>query len=577
MGPFRLSDPNGGRIEIASKKGMALIAMVAMARDGERTRSWLQDKLWGQRRQQEGRGSLRRELSTLRRILNEGGEPILLCSRDRVGLALDRMDVDALSLGGGDLHSASGVQPEFLEGLDIAGEEGFEEWLRDQRGAIRALFSRPAASLGPERGATVPRPSPDALAASAPPRGFDAHPALAVLRFANATGDNNSDYLAEGVSEELTDRLSRLRWIPVIARSSSFSVAPGDDRIAAGRALGAKYVLDGRLRAAEGSYWLWLDLVDTPSGYTAWSHRFAIGDPTSHAAMEALVTEVVAQLEARIDNVEQVSARGKPENLMSVNDLIWKGRWHLSRLTREDSQLAQDLLMEALRIDPHSSEALIQSTLALAWSIWAGRLSSEKIAEMRKLAQRATLADPDDGRGYMLSGIAEMWLRHPLAARALFEKAIELNPSLALAHAQLGSSYNLGGEPTRAMTFLATALRLSPNDLHLFYPLGEMAMALSLLGRWRDVVDYADQALARRPAYWYAHMLKANALARLGDRAAAQAYEDLLDAQPDFGRRHVEWLPFIDRVWIDHFIQGLGIARLMASRTDGDDGLNDTG
>src|SRR3954464_11520194 len=130
LGPFRLVKPGGERIEIPSKKGVAVIAMLAMAKDGERTRGWLQDKLWGKRQHVEARGSLRRELSNLRKLLNQGAEPLLICERDRVRLPLDLIDVDvrlpAYSAEGGD----------FLEGIDIAGEDGFEEWLRAQRAAF---------------------------------------------------------------------------------------------------------------------------------------------------------------------------------------------------------------------------------------------------------------------------------------------------------------------------------------------------------------------------------------------------------------------------------------------------------
>ena len=80
LGPFRLLTPGGERIEIPSKKGVAVIAMLAMAKDGERTRGWLQDKLWGTRQHAEARGSLRRELSNLRKHLNREAEPLLIAS-----------------------------------------------------------------------------------------------------------------------------------------------------------------------------------------------------------------------------------------------------------------------------------------------------------------------------------------------------------------------------------------------------------------------------------------------------------------------------------------------------------------
>src|SRR4051794_23741009 len=100
LGPFRLLTPAGERIEVPSKKGVAVVAMLAMTKDGERTRGWLQDKLWSKRQHAEARGSLRRELSNLRKRLNQGAEPLLICEHDRVRLRLDLIDVDARAASG---------------------------------------------------------------------------------------------------------------------------------------------------------------------------------------------------------------------------------------------------------------------------------------------------------------------------------------------------------------------------------------------------------------------------------------------------------------------------------------------
>lgn len=555
LGPFRLLKPGGERIEIPSKKGVAVVAMLAMARDGERSRGWLQDKLWGQRQHAEARGSLRRELSNLRKLLNQDGVALLICEHDRVQLNLELINIDAR-------HSADHpLAGEFLEGLDIPGENGFEDWLRDQRAAL-ATEMRPAEAApdkqpGNSRGLVPPLPS-HIVDTSQPPAGFDGNPALAVMPFANATGESEHNYLADGISEEIIDRLSRIRWLPVIARSLSFSLSDVSNRRIVSKNLGAKYLLEGRLRREQAGYGIAASLIDGPSGHTVWSQRFALGSLSSRDSFEEFMTELVAHLEARIDHAEQIRTRSKRPDSFTVRDLIWRGRWHLNRLTRADSDLAQKLFAEARTLDPDSSEALIQSTFALGWAIWAGRQPTERIFEMKKLAQDAIYADRDDGRGYMLAGIAEMWLRHPIAARKLLQQAIDLNPSLALARAHLGGSCNLSGEPDQAIAHLKAALRLSSNDSHTFYSLAELALAYCMLGMWNEAIEHADHSLARRPAYWYAHVIKINSLARKGELSAARdALDELLSVKPNFSRRYVEWLPFVDRTWIDHFMAGL--------------------
>ncbi len=622
LGSFRLSRPDGERIEITSMKGMALIAMLAMANDGERTRTWLQDRLWGSRQRPQAQSSLRRELSILRKCLNQLPEPVLICEHHWIKLDLRYFDVDARASNAGDAPSIRRGREtggEFLEGFDIAGEDGFEEWLREQRSVLEdrgtrrseaatvaaappqtsptgiAAISGPARSASAEpaelpvaavdhppiEGGATPATSflldvptaPDMPRTAVPPAAAIVHgsrpapsfgdrPALAILPFANRTDDPAYDYLSEGLSEDLIDRLSRLRWLPVIARNSSFALA-GDtvDPRVVGQSLGAKYVLEGRLRPSGDGLSIAVSLSDAGSGYTLWSQRLPLPPRQSQDALDPLVAELVGVLDARIDYAEQTRARGKRQNRLEFNDLIWRGRWHLNRLSRTDSETARSLFAQALELEPNSPEALIQATFCLGWTIWARRGSEAQTVEMRRLAQRAIVADPDDGRGHMLAGIAEMWLRQPLRARTLLERAIALNPSLAQAHAQLGCHYNLIGEPATAIGPLKMAVRLSPNDIHIFFMLGELAMAHGMLGQWAEAVDYAEQSLIRRPAYWYAHVVKVNALARSGDvPAAIFAFDELLTMTPDFSTRHLDWIPFVDPSRRQYLIDGLAMA-----------------
>ncbi|MGA2044443.1 MAG: hypothetical protein ABSG83_13855 [Roseiarcus sp.] len=568
-GPFRLLGADGERIEVPSKKGVALIAMLATAKDGEHTRGWLQDRLWGTRQPTQARASLRRELSNLRQRLNRASAELLICRRDIVKLDLDLVDVDVrfLDITEGFPGNRQDVEfGEFLEGLDIAGEDGFEQWLREQRAALRRQKERRVAQAQSSPGRQDARAETAEAAAlpthivdvTRPPTGFDANPAIAVLRFQNLSDDPVNDYIAEGIGEELIDNLSRIRWLPVIARSSSFSFPANSDPNEIGRRLGARYVLDGRVRAAPDALLISANLADCVSGYTIWSHRFEMRSADGEFSFDRLANELAALLESRIDHAEQMRARAKREDKASVKDIVWRGRWHLNRLTQTDGGIAQRLFDEALALDPDSSEALIQATYSLAWSLWAHRASQARILDMRKLAQRAIRADVEDGRGHMLAGIAEMWLRRPLAARALFEQAIALNPSLALAHAVLGCSFNLAGEPAKAFEHIRTALRLSPNDVHLFFYLAEMAMAFLMLGMWKEAVEHAEHALARRPAYWYAHVIKINALGRSGDtREAGAAMQELLRAKPNFTLDYLGWIPFLDKKWIGYLSQGL--------------------
>ena len=392
------------------------------------------------------------------------------------------------------------------------------------------------------------------------PKAFSALPAMAVMPFTNLTGDPDQNFVAEGISEDLIDQLSRLRWLPIIARSSSFAVRESDPKIA-GELLGARYLLEGRMRRQTGANVLSASLVDTEKGNTIWSNKLALDGQDTPGAFEDLLTSLTATLGAKIDQAEQSRALGKPQSDLNVRELIWRGRWHLNRFTAEDSEKAKAYLSQALQREPSSPEAIIQMTWAKLWDLWAQRGSDDEIRGVRQLAQKAIIADYDDARGHMLAGIAEKWLRQPLRAEALLKRAIELNPSLAMAHAQLGGSYYLRDAPDDAIITLKNAIRLSPNDAELFYFRGELAMAYLMTGAFDDALEQADLSLMRRGAYWFSHVVKINALLRKGDPAlATQAVAELNASIPRFGPQFIDWIPFMDGHWNRFLADGMNHA-----------------
>lgn len=545
LGPFRLLGSDGARIEITSKRGCALIAMLAMSNHGERTRGWLQDQLWGSREKLQAQNSLRNELSALRRQLNSTSPPLLRFTGDRVMLDLDQIEVDARQPMPG---IGMMVPAEFLEGIDIPGEDGFEEWLREQRAVIAAADARP------DR-ARMDEPVPPILAA------FQRTPSLSILPFANQTDDPDKTYLAEGISEELVDRISRLRWLPVISPGQTFRHDPDETLQATGLRLQSAYVLSGVLRARDSAYFLSAQTVDTVSGQVIWSSRFELPAPHASNAMEPFVAELVAVLETRIDHAEQARARLQPETALSVNDLIWRGRWHQNRLSHADTVTAGRYFAEALRLAPDQPSAVIEYAQHIGFMIWTRRQTGEKVSAMRALAQRAILLDYEDARGHMLAGIAEMWLRNTVAAATLLRRAIELNPSLAMAYEQLATLEIMTGNPQAAIELMSMGFRLGPTDYRLFFKHGEIALAYLLVGELDEALRHAEQSIILRPAYWHAHVVRINALARAGrDAAAREAWHDLLKARPRFTPEYIDWIPFTDPRWQDFLRDGLARA-----------------
>lgn len=509
-GTFRLVAGDGTRIDLPSRKGVALIAMLALLPGQEHNRDWLRRQLWGSRDEEQAQASFRKELSRLRKLLDPIA-PGLLCTAGR------RVWLDP---GGYDLIPAQPGE-QVLEGLEIAGAPEFAAWLVQQRAAARP---------GREPGAPQLQPG-----------------SLAVLPFVNESGDAAHDYLAAGIGDELADRLARLRWIKIIGSGSSFAVDGGEDVLVAGRRLGASHVFGGRLRRGPSGWLLSGRLLACSDGEIICSPALELANPQESNAIIPIIDQLVAILAQRLDDAEQVRVAALPANQLEVSDLIWRGRWHQNRLSRPELDQAGRYFADAVQLAPNSANAAIEWTQNLGYRLWNRRADAAEIAAFRDAARRCVDLDRRDGRAHLLVGIAEMWLRDMAASETWLRQAVALCPSLAMAHEQLGTLQLLNGAPREAVQWLDTALRLSPHDFRRFYREAELAMAHLLLGAHDPALARANTAIALKPGYWHAHLTRINLLWRMGNLDAAKtALAQLLAARPGFRISHVDWIPFRD-------------------------------
>jgi tetratricopeptide (TPR) repeat protein len=535
MGAFCLTDPYGSRIAVTSQRARALLAMLATARAGERTRTWLQDRLWGSRGQAQAQASLRRELSNLRPLINRPEDPVLCARNGIVGLNLERIEIDVR-----DPALLSATNADFLEGIDLPGEEAFEDWLRDKRRRIEAERQRGAAAVAPANDPHSP------IAMVAPLAG---RPSISVV--ASVEGTERADaVLIEGMVEMLVERISRLRWLAVVAAPvTAFGLDDAPSIRTLSARLGASYLLHAQL--AQGRREIRLVLSEGATGRLMWSRRYSLEEALEGRLLAQVAAETVAALAARIEVEQQLRVLDRGIQKLNPNELVWRARWHMRRLTRDDAAIAARLLDEAAAENPNNPAILIEQAFLEAWRIWASRGGNDEKKAFRAMVLRARQTDPYDARAYHLCGVAEMWLGNYGAAKAMFAEALELNPSLCETYGQLGSCNSLSGDPLAAIPLVETALRLNPLGTESFHQFGELALAKFMLGRHREAIADADRSLALRPAYFYAHAIKIAALTGLRDaEGEARAREALGAAKPFFRADNLDWLPFKDRRWI---------------------------
>ncbi|HEV7692496.1 MAG TPA: adenylate/guanylate cyclase domain-containing protein [Hyphomonadaceae bacterium] len=386
---------------------------------------------------------------------------------------------------------------------------------------------------------------------------------LAVLPLRNTTGRDGLDFAARGFSEDLITTLSHTRRFPVIDRSSSFAFRSGASVVTAvGRDLGVQYVVEGEIGGAPEDLSVAMSVSETEFGRLIWSNRFPVEGADVMRALEAVTLQIVARLGGELERAEGARHRSRRESRIGTRGLIWRSRWHLDQLTRRDSHEALRLLHEARELDPHDPEVKI----ALAhwhWvDVWTQRRAPEEIMALKALALDALASEPADSRCHLLAGLADILLRNIPEALGAFEKAIHLNPSLALGHAEIGSCCIAMGRPEEAIGPLELCLRLNPHDYYVFYVYGELALAHCLLGEWEKALTCARRALHLRPSYWNARMSEVAALHHSGDTGgASDAAEALFARTPKFSRAFIEWLPFQHASAVDFFDSAITMAR----------------
>lgn len=533
-GPFALETGEGRDLTPPARKAKALLAALATAPDGRRGRKWLQALLWSDRGEAQGAASLRQTLYEIRRAL---GPHAALLGADAHAV---RLDLAAIRLEGP--ARAGGPPADFLEGLDVR-DPAFEDWLRAQRSARAPLPTAPAAPAAPAQDA-------DADPAAA----HDWTLSVTVLPLENRTGDPDAGHVGEGLSEDLIDGLQRLRWLPVIARASAFSGEGAERHSGTGlaRKVGAEFVVEGAVARRRGRSVARVRLCSARDGEALWSEVYDLADFAEGAGLEDAMTRIVGAIDRTAATAVQRYAMARRPAAPSYMDHVWRGRWHLARLSRQDAEQARAHLEAALRLQPNGAEALIQLGFWNLWRAWVLRRGEAELEQVDRLARRALALDPEDGRPYAQLGVAQSWRRRPEAADLLLRRAIELNPSLAIAHHQYGSNCNLDDRPAEAERGLNAALAYSPRDPLDFTFQLELAVAAARLGRFGDAYDRATRALTQKPNYWYAHLVRIRAAMALDDRAReVAARADLRASGVTITPAHFDWLPFRSRDWPD--------------------------
>ncbi|TGQ56142.1 adenylate/guanylate cyclase domain-containing protein [Mesorhizobium sp. M1C.F.Ca.ET.193.01.1.1] len=391
-------------------------------------------------------------------------------------------------------------------------------------------------------------------------------PAIAVLPFQGEGSEPDVGYMADGVAEDIIYGLSNTRWLSVIAKGSSFQFR--DDSLGTrliGNALGARYIVSGTLTGLGGQIRLNASLTDTSNGRLVWSQRFDRDLVDIFSLRDQIGSEIVSILDKEVDRAEQVRTFQVPWESLETWQLVRRGRWHMNRRTRKDTEIALEFFDKAYREDPNSSAVLNELAWWYFWRAWLRFGDSDDLDKVEAFARKALLMDSLDARPHAYLGAADIMRGLPASAAEHLIEAIHINPSFAFARSAMGSARLLLGDAAGAIPFFLDTERLSPFDLYRFHNLGELAAAYCLVEDWPAAIAVADRSLNLSPGYFYARFLKIGALMRSGRRDEARRELAIFATRhPDFSEQRIRWIPFADPAKNKFLIANFDLAKSIA-------------
>ena len=351
-------------------------------------------------------------------------------------------------------------------------------------------------------------------------------PSIAVLPFQNMSGDPEQEYFADGVVEDIITALSRIRWLFVIARNSSFIYkGRAVDVKQVGRELGVRYVLEGSVRKATNRVRVTGQLIDVSTGAHLWGDRFEGALEDIFDLQDQVTASVIGAIAPQLEHAEIERAKRKPTDSLDAYDYFLRGMANYYGRTREAINEALPLFYKAIELDKNFASAYGMAAWCYAWRKINGWMTDriQEIAETARLARRAAELGPDDAVALSRGAHALGYVVGDLDAAATFaDRALALNPNLAGAWYASGWVRVFLGESDVAIKHFAQAMRLSPLDPHSIGMQAGTAFAHLLAGRFDEASLWAGKAMWENTNYLTTLIIAAASDALAGRPAQAQ-------------------------------------------------------
>ncbi|MEN3343077.1 MAG: adenylate cyclase [Actinomycetota bacterium] len=355
-------------------------------------------------------------------------------------------------------------------------------------------------------------------------------PSIAVLSFTNLSGDPEQSYFADGMVEDIITGLSRIKWIFVIARNSSFAYrGKAIDVKQVGRELGVRYVLEGSVRKSGNRVRITAQLIDAGTGTHIWADQYDRALDDIFAVQDELTISVVGVIEPTLRRAEIERARRKRPDSLDAYDLYLRALPSTFTAMPEDAHESLTLLARAVELEPGYAAA----HAAIAWCHEQRYLRAGLHDEARQAAlhhaRTAIAVGGDDAAALATAGFVLAVIEYDYeTAIAAFDRSFALSSSSAMALGFSSIVRAWKSDDAIALDQAERAIRLSPFDPLLYLPYVGLAYAHFAAGRFTEAATAASRASQSNPKFTMPYVLHAAALANLGRREEARVVADRL-------------------------------------------------
>jgi adenylate cyclase len=355
-------------------------------------------------------------------------------------------------------------------------------------------------------------------------------PSIAVMPFANLSGDPEQDYFADGMVEDIITGLSRIKWIFVIARNSSFAYrGKAMDVKQVGRELGVRYVLEGSVRRSGDRVRMTSQLIDAGTGTHIWADQYDRALDDIFAVQDELTSSVVGVIEPTVRKAEIERARRKRPDSLDAYDLYLRALPFAFKAMPQEADKALTLLTRAIELQPDYAAAHAMIAWCHEQRYLRGGLQEEVKQAALHHARTAIAVGGDDAAALATAGFVIAVVEYDYeTATAAFDRSFSLSISSALALGFSSIVRAWQGDDATAIDHAERAIRLSPFDPLLYVPYIGLAYAHFAAGRFEEAAAAAGRASQSNPQFSMPYVLRAAALANLGRYKEATAVADAL-------------------------------------------------